>query len=622
MAYSIGTISIQKNSSIITGSNTLFERVAKAQNGDLLYFRISEQDHILQVFDVISDTQIKANLLDGTPFNPAANARNIGYGLIQNFAATTPAKLAKGIAELQAKWHRRESELTGWFTSTADTHVITNFLGEAATIPTPAKIAELAQVAMTASSDLATIAQEIAANQQSLATVAPRINAFDAIYPQVISANNNVITKHDEIVLTHNEIKAKASDVNAHAEQVAVHKQAVFELKQSVQQAAELVSLDKTHSHAAAAICATAKAQTHADVQQVQADKTAIEQVKNDLNALGDSLSSSVTNAKQTINEKAHTTEQHINHVGAQIRSYADSTKAAITRTAQQFDANTAKRASSTEQYAHNAIRANNNVTITHDQVVQIAQQVSRDLGHISTLKSKTLNAQRQTQLHNEQTSLDALHSKANAALCATAAAQTQADLQQVQVDKIAIEQVKNDLSALNESLSNTVTSAVTNAKEAINTKAHTTEQHITNVGAQVSAHADNTKADITRTAQQFDKHTSQRASSTEQHAHSAIRANNQVTITHEKVVQTAQQVSTDVAQVATLKNSATNAQQQTERHSAQTSLDALHSKASAALCALSINSLAQQNAKLNTALNAALNNTLTAQQINQLFPV
>ncbi|TMO72707.1 hypothetical protein [Pseudoalteromonas aurantia] len=445
MAYSIGTISIQQHSAIIKGSNTLFERVAKAQSGDLLYFRIGDQDHILQVFEVISDTQIKVSMLDGTAFNPAASANNIGYGLVQNFAATTPAKLAKGIAELQAKWHRRESELTGWFASPADTHAITNFLGEASAIPTPSKIAELAQVAMTASSDLATMAQEIASNQQSLASVAPRINAFDAVYPQVISANNNVITKHDEIVLTHNEVMAKASDVNAHAEQIAAHKQTVFELKQSVQQAAELVSLDKTHSHAAAAICATAQAHTHADVQQVQSDKTHIEQVKNDLNVLGDSLHSSVTNAKQTINEKAHTTEQHINHVSTQISTHADSIKAAITSTAQQFDAKTAKRASSTAQHAHSAVRANNQVMMTHDQVVQTAQQVSTNVAQLTTLKNRAEDAQQQTERHSAQTSLDALHSKANAALCA------------LSINTLAQQNTKLN-TALNAALNNTLT--------------------------------------------------------------------------------------------------------------------------------------------------------------------
>ena len=445
MAYSIGTISIQQHSPVITGTNTLFERVAKAQNGDLLYFRTGEQDHILQVAELISDTQIKASLLDGTAFNPAANINNIGYGLVQNFAATTPAKLAKGIAELQAKWHRRESELTGWFTSTANTYAITNFLGEATNIPTPTKIAELAQVAMTASNDLAAMAQEIASNQQSLASVAPRINAFDAVYPQVISANNNVITKHDEIVLTHNEVMAKASDVHAHAEQIAAHKQAMFELKQSVLQAAELVSLDKTHSHAAAAICATAQVQTQIDLQQVHADKTAIEQVKNDLNALGHSLNNSVTNAEQTINAQAHATEQHINHVSAQISAHADSTKAAITSNAQQFDANTVKRASNTEQHAHSAIRANNQVTMAHDTVVQTAQQVSTNVAQLTTLKNRAEDAQQQTERHSAQTSLDALHSKANAALCA------------LSINTLAQQNAKLN-TALNAALNNTLT--------------------------------------------------------------------------------------------------------------------------------------------------------------------
>ncbi|NOU50276.1 hypothetical protein HG263_06935 [Pseudoalteromonas sp. JBTF-M23] len=422
MAYSIGTISIQQNNAIITGTNTLFERVAKAQVGDLLYVRANQQDMMLQVVEVQSDTQLKVALLDGQPFLPTFSANGLDYGLVQNFTATTTAKLAKGIADLQTKWHLRESQLTGWFASTDDSYSITNFLGEQTAIPTPTKIAELAQVAMNASSDLSTMAQAIEANKQSLATVEPRIVHFDKAYPLVISASNKVTTKHDEVVTAHSDVIAKSNAVATQAQQVSNAQQVVFELKADIKQTAQLVELDKTHSQAAAAICAAAQAQTQSDVQSVSADKTAVEQLKRDLLTLSDTLNNSMANAQQQIASQAQQTLAQATQAQAGIESATVDAKNAVARTANTFARQTASTEQSTQRHAFNAMSASNQALITHDKVMQASVDINHDLSHFAQLKDSVIDANAAVQISAQAVSLDALHSKANAALSALGA--------------------------------------------------------------------------------------------------------------------------------------------------------------------------------------------------------
>ncbi|MBD1583506.1 hypothetical protein [Pseudoalteromonas sp. S16_S37] len=422
MAYSIGTISIQQNNAIITGTNTLFERVAKAQAGDLLYFRANEQDVILQVAEVISDSQLRVATLDGQPFSPEFSKNALGYGLVQNFTATTTAKLAKGIADLQTKWHQRESQLTGWFASTDDTYPITTFLGEQNAIPTPTKIAELAHVAMNASSDMSTMAQAIEANKQSLATVEPRIAQFDKAYPLVISASNKVTTKHDEVVTAHNDVITKSSAVATQAQQVSNAQQVVFELKADIEQTAQLVELDKTHSHAAAAICTAAQAQTQSDVQSVSADKTAVEQLKSDLLTLSDTLNNSMANAQQQIASQAQQTQAQATQAQADIESAAIDAKNTVVLTANTFTKQTASTERNTQRHAFNAMNASNQAIIKHDEVIQASAHINHDLAHIAQLKDFVIDVNAAVQTSAQAVSLDALHSKANAALSALGA--------------------------------------------------------------------------------------------------------------------------------------------------------------------------------------------------------
>ncbi|MBD1582510.1 hypothetical protein [Pseudoalteromonas sp. S16_S37] len=419
MAYSIGTISIQQNNAIITGTNTLFERVAKAQVGDLLYVHANAQDMILQVSQVVSDTQLRVAMLDGKPFMPTFSASGLGYGLVQNFTATTTAKLAKGIADLQTKWHQRESQLTGWFSSTDDTYPITTFLGEQNAIPTPTKIAELAQVAMTASADLANMAQTIEANKQSLATVEPRIAQFDAVYPQVISASNSVTAKHDEVVTAHATVHTHANTIAEQVQQVSAAQQVVFSLKADIEQAAQQVDLDQAHSQAAAALCTVAQSQTHSDAQTVSADKTAVEQLKSELLTLSSTLNASMANAQLQISSSAQQTQTQATQKQQAIESTASNAKASIEQTAKQFTQQTVAIEQNTQRYAYNAMAASNQCTLAVDAVTHRAAESHQTLAHAQTLANTVFTTSEQVSRHAQAAELSALHSKASMALCA-----------------------------------------------------------------------------------------------------------------------------------------------------------------------------------------------------------
>ncbi|OHU85536.1 MULTISPECIES: hypothetical protein [Pseudoalteromonas] len=424
MAYSIGAISIQQNSSVITGTNTLFERVAKTQIGDLLYLRANEQDTILQVTEVLSDSQLRVALLDGRPFNPTSSASGLHYGLIQNFTTTTTAKLAKGIADLQSKWHLRESQLTDWFVSSEDSHSITNFLGEQTTIPTPTKIAQLAEVAMTASADLSTMAQAIADNKQSLASVEPRITQFDERYPQVMAAQQEVLNKRNEVVLAHDEVHLKAAQVAEHTAQVATTEQTVLALQGEIEQAAQQVELDKTHSQAAAELCVVAQNQTQSDAQTVNADKAVVTQLKADMNVLNDALNVAISDAQSHIANSAAQTQAHATQTHSDIASTASSAKDDVTRTAVNFSEQIAQTEQRVQGHAFKAIKACDSSVIALDEVAHIASSVSAELAEVMDAKSVSLAASEAVQLAAQTTSLDAIHSQAYASLCALSAKQ------------------------------------------------------------------------------------------------------------------------------------------------------------------------------------------------------
>ncbi|WP_462150864.1 hypothetical protein [Pseudoalteromonas xiamenensis] len=143
MNYSIGTVTISKNSNIVKGQNTYFQLVAKAEKGNLLYLHYQGAPLWLQISEVISDVELRVVQLDGKPFLPTMTREGLGYGLIQHFTSAFPAKLAANLVEILQKWYVRESEFTGWFASEEESFTITTLLGEKKALPTPLEIKRL-----------------------------------------------------------------------------------------------------------------------------------------------------------------------------------------------------------------------------------------------------------------------------------------------------------------------------------------------------------------------------------------------------------------------------------------------------------------------------------------------
>ncbi|KAF7770046.1 hypothetical protein PCIT_a2995 [Pseudoalteromonas citrea] len=220
MTYTVGKISITKGEDIVRGTSTRFVDTANIKLGDLFYFRTNDKDTILLVVDVIDNNSLRLSHLDASPFNPQQNSSQIAYGIIQDFGEGLTAKLSSQLALLQRKWHQRENELTGWFTSDKASHDITSFNGEIAQIPTPAGIKTLAQTAHKTSEYLTQFEQDIQRNTASLAQVSPKLDEFDSQAERMDFMHQDIHQKHNDVVDKHNEFKAAAGKIDAQAHQV------------------------------------------------------------------------------------------------------------------------------------------------------------------------------------------------------------------------------------------------------------------------------------------------------------------------------------------------------------------------------------------------------------------
>ena len=249
MAYSIGTISIKKHSNTITGNGTYFVQVAKAQKADLLFVCFEGKDRILQIVNVLDDSTLQVKQLDGSAFKPNSSVSTLKYGLVQNFKDTVTAKLAQRVADLQTQWFTREQQITGWFESRDDTYPATSFLGEQIDIPTPAKIAALAQVAMEASDQLSQMASVIEQNQSSLSTIDSRLTTFESQYLFVVSANDNISHKYNQVIETKNSLESLSATV-------ALQSSAVIDVGEQVTSDKDQVILSTKHAAAHSALCA------------------------------------------------------------------------------------------------------------------------------------------------------------------------------------------------------------------------------------------------------------------------------------------------------------------------------------------------------------------------------
>jgi hypothetical protein len=220
MTYTVGKISIKKGEDIVQGTSTLFVDVANIKIGDLFYFRTNDQDTLLTVIDVIDNSSLRVSHLNGSSFTPSKNYNQIAYGIIQDFGQGLTAKLSSQLSLLQRKWHQRENELTGWFSSNKASHNITSFNGEMAQIPTPAGIKELAKTAQKTSEYLTQFEQDIQRNAASLAQVAPKLDEFDSQTERMEFMHKDVHQRHNDVVNKHNEFKVASHRIGEQADQV------------------------------------------------------------------------------------------------------------------------------------------------------------------------------------------------------------------------------------------------------------------------------------------------------------------------------------------------------------------------------------------------------------------
>lgn len=132
--YKTGTITLNSNSNIVTGTGTLFQSVANARLGDLFSLDGKEFYEIYQVDD---ETQLRIrNLVTGAKYL-GSSVTGANYAIVRNFAASADAQIAADVVSLQQRWHEREREMTEWFASDANYHQITDIRGDKVLVITP-----------------------------------------------------------------------------------------------------------------------------------------------------------------------------------------------------------------------------------------------------------------------------------------------------------------------------------------------------------------------------------------------------------------------------------------------------------------------------------------------------
>ena len=132
--YKTGTIALNNNSNIVTGTGTLFQTVANAREGDLFTL---DGNTLYEIYQVDTETQLRIrNLVTGTKYQ-GESVSGVNYAIVRNFAASADAQIASDVVSLQQRWHEREREMTQWFASEANYHQITDIKGDKVLVITP-----------------------------------------------------------------------------------------------------------------------------------------------------------------------------------------------------------------------------------------------------------------------------------------------------------------------------------------------------------------------------------------------------------------------------------------------------------------------------------------------------
>lgn len=132
--YKSGTIALDNNSNIVTGTGTLFQSVANALPGDLFTL---DGSTLYEVYQVDTETQLRIrNVVTGIKYQ-GPSVQDVNFAIIRNFTAGSNAQIASDVVDLQQRWHEREREMSEWFASDFNYYQITNIQGDKVLVITP-----------------------------------------------------------------------------------------------------------------------------------------------------------------------------------------------------------------------------------------------------------------------------------------------------------------------------------------------------------------------------------------------------------------------------------------------------------------------------------------------------
>lgn len=132
--YKSGTIALDNNSNIVTGTGTLFKSVANALPGDLFTL---DGSTLYEVYQVDTETQLRIrNVVTGIKYQ-GPSVQDVNFAIIRNFTAGSNAQIASDVVDLQQRWHEREREMSEWFASDFNYYQITNIQGDKVLVITP-----------------------------------------------------------------------------------------------------------------------------------------------------------------------------------------------------------------------------------------------------------------------------------------------------------------------------------------------------------------------------------------------------------------------------------------------------------------------------------------------------
>lgn len=175
--YRDGTVSIDNNSHVVTGTGTKWVSVAGAQAGWEITF---DGITFYHVSDVISDTELHIeSILEGAAYEgEALNGANYALRALPNSVGQLGNAVSR-INDTVRTTQLREEAITGWAVATSATFSFTDYTGQQFEFITPHRVTELSQVAQSASNTITSVENRVEQVESGLLLLEPSLNQFN-----------------------------------------------------------------------------------------------------------------------------------------------------------------------------------------------------------------------------------------------------------------------------------------------------------------------------------------------------------------------------------------------------------------------------------------------------------